>query len=31
MSEHKYDNQVGPGNAYGRTLELLERHGRLGG
>lgn len=26
MNQHKYDNQVGPGNAYGRSLELLRRH-----
>lgn len=26
MSEHKYDNEVGPYNAYGRCLELLSRN-----
>lgn len=26
MSGHKYDNAVGPYNAYGHTLELLGRH-----
>ena len=26
MSGHKYDNAVGPYNAYGHTLELLSRH-----
>lgn len=26
MSDHKYDNQVGPRNAYGRSLELLRTH-----
>ncbi|MDF1604307.1 hypothetical protein [Nocardioides sp. YIM 152315] len=30
MTRHKYDNQVGPDNAYGHTLELLHRHVETG-
>lgn len=26
MKEHKYDNQIGPYNAYGHTLDLMRRH-----